>query len=210
MGCPDRSIAQRAESSQAPRRIGASRPNASGRKTRCRSAATGSRRSSLPPINLSAGPNDKFSDVAVDGQYQYIGDAHIVSAQGTFIRERQTLDEGVALGEAANQHNDLKTARLAGSYYFRRTYGGALGVFSTTGSSDSMLYQAAPVFGFETNSPNSNGWTGELSYIPWQNVKILLQYTRYHKFNGASMNYDGTGRNAKDNNTIYLLGWLAF
>ena len=158
----------------------------------------------------TGGPNDKYSDVAVDGQYQYIGDAHIVSAQGTFVRERQTLDGSVALGEAANLHNDLKTARLAGSYYFRRTYGGALGVFSTSGSSDSTLYQAAPVFGFESNSPNSNGWTGEFSYIPWQNVKILVQYTRYHKFNGASMNYDGTGRNAKDNNTIYLLGWLAF
>jgi hypothetical protein len=68
-----------------------------------------------------------------------------------------------------------------------------------------MLYEAAPVFGSETNSPNSNGWTGELSYIPWQNVKILLQYTRYHRFNGASMNYDGTGGEQQ-----YDLGWLAF
>lgn len=155
-------------------------------------------------------PVDRFSDVAVDGQYQFIGDAHIVSAQGTVIRERQKLDESVALGEAAHQHNDLRTRRLAGSYYFRRTYGGALGVFSTSGSSDAMLYQAAPVSGFGANSPNSNGWTGELAYVPWQNVKIVLQYTRYHKFNGARMDYDGTGRNAKDNNTLYLLGWLAF
>jgi hypothetical protein len=32
----------------------------------------------------------------------------------------------------------------------------------------------------------------------------------YSKFNGASNNYDGFGRNASDNNTFYLLGWLMF
>jgi hypothetical protein len=155
-------------------------------------------------------PTDKFSDVAIDGQYQFIGDAHIVSVQTTFIHERQSLDQSVVLGAAANPSNDLKTARLGGSYYFRRTYGGALGVFSTSGSADTGLYQAAPVFGFGTNSPNSHGWLGELTYVPWQNVKLVMQYVSYQKFNGASANYDGTGRNAKDNNTLYLLGWFAF
>jgi hypothetical protein len=51
---------------------------------------------------------------------------------------------------------------------------------------------------------------GEISYVPWQNVKILLQYVNYQKFNGDSTNYDGNGRNAKDNNTLYLLGWFTF
>jgi hypothetical protein len=37
-----------------------------------------------------------------------------------------------------------------------------------------------------------------------------MQYTGYHKFNGTGTDYDGTGRNAKDNNTLYLLGWFAF
>jgi hypothetical protein len=72
------------------------------------------------------------------------------------------------------------------------------------------LYQAAPVFGFGANSPNSHGWLGELTYVPWQNVKIVMQYVSYQKFNGASTNYDGTGRNASDNNTLYVLGWFAF
>jgi hypothetical protein len=30
-----------------------------------------------------------------------------------------------------------------------------------------------------------------------------------HKFDGASSNYDGNGRNASDNNTLYLLVWAA-
>lgn len=116
---------------------------------------------------------DRFNDVAVDGQYQYIGDKHILSAQGTVIREGQTLDASVATGGAENRANDLKTARLGGSYYFRRTYGGALGVFATSGSTDALLYPASAVFGFGTGSPKSSGWTGELSYVPWENVKMF-------------------------------------
>jgi hypothetical protein len=73
-----------------------------------------------------------------------------------------------------------------------------------------LRYPSSPVFGFANGSPDSKGWIGELEYIPWQNVKLVLQYTAYQKFNGDSSNYDGNGRSAKDNNTLYLLGWLAF
>jgi hypothetical protein len=163
---------------------------------------------------------DKFSDVALDGQYQFIGDEHIFSMQGTYIKENQNLDGSVAVAQAAatpvpNTKNHLNTFRLGGSWYYDRLYGAALGYFSTTGSSDSVVYApgatlSTSVSGFANGSPNSNGWIGELDYVPWQNVKILLQYTAYQKFNGASTNYDGNGRNAKDNNTTYLLGWFAF
>ena len=130
--------------------------------------------------------------------------------QTTYIKEKQQLDGSFALGLAENPANDLKTFRLGASYYFRRTVGGALGVFSTTGSTDAIRYAPAPTFGFANNSPNSKGWMAEASYIPWQNVKLLAQYVAYQKFNGETNNYDGTGRNASDNNTLYLLGWLAF
>jgi hypothetical protein len=156
-------------------------------------------------------PVNKFNDTALDGQYQFIGDEHIFSAQTTYIKEKQTLDATFGAGLSENPSNDLKTFRLGGSYYLRRTYGGSLGYFSTTGSSDAVLYSStAAVTGFANNSPNSNGWIGELDYVPWQNVKLLMQYVRYDKFNGASSNYDGNGRNASDNDTLYLLGWFAF
>lgn len=32
----------------------------------------------------------------------------------------------------------------------------------------------------------------------------------YNKFNGGTRNYDGFGRNTGDNNTLYLLTWVAF
>ncbi|HYL91078.1 MAG TPA: cytochrome C [Burkholderiales bacterium] len=163
-----------------------------------------------PPGQALAPPSDRFRDTAFDGQYQYIGDDNIVSVQTTYIKEKQKLDGSFPLGLSENPENDLKTFRLAASYYYRRTYGGALGVFSTTGSTDAIRYAPGPTFGFANNSPNSKGWIAEVSYIPWQNVKLLAQYVGYQKFNGETNNYDGTGRNASDNNTLYLLGWLAF
>src|SRR5574340_1785576 len=72
-----------------------------------------------------------------------------------------------------------------------RKYGAALGYFETTGSSDALLYPASvPVVGFANGSPNSNGWTGELDWIPYENTKLALQYTKYNQFNGGSSNYD--------------------
>jgi hypothetical protein len=45
---------------------------------------------------------------------------------------------------------------------------------------------------------------------PWANLKLGLQYTAFSRFNGAGQNYDGFGRNASNNNTLYLFAWVAF
>jgi hypothetical protein len=58
--------------------------------------------------------------------------------------------------------------------------------------------------------PNTSGTIVELDYLPWLNVKLSVQYTNYLRFNGGNMNYDGLGRDASDNNTLYLLAWLAY
>jgi hypothetical protein len=42
------------------------------------------------------------------------------------------------------------------------------------------------------------------------NLRLGLQYTGYWRFNGGSMNYDGFGRSASDNNSVFLFTWLAF
>jgi hypothetical protein len=162
----------------------------------------------LPTGQALGAPTDHFRDVALDSQFQFIGDEQIASVQATYIKENQSLDATFAATESDNQSNTLKTLRVGGSYYFQRTYGGALGYFSTTGSSDATLY--ANLIGSASGSPNSNGWIAELNYLPWQNVKLAFQYTAYQKFNGASSDYDGNGRNASDNNTTYLLAWLNF
>jgi hypothetical protein len=155
------------------------------------------------------GPTDKYSDWAIDSQYQYIGDDHLLTLTGTYISEKQTLDASTVLS-GTNASNDLKTLRLNVSYYYHRKYGAALGYFSTTGSEDAALYAPNPVDGYANNKPDSKGWVAELDWVPYENTKFALQYTMYNKFNGASDNYDGAGRNAKDNNTLYLLSWINF
>ena len=42
------------------------------------------------------------------------------------------------------------------------------------------------------------------------NAKLAVQYTHYLHFDGSSSNYNGEGRNASDNDTLYVELWLAF
>ncbi|MBU6258312.1 MAG: cytochrome C [Burkholderiales bacterium] len=157
-----------------------------------------------------SGLTNQYRDVAVDTQYQYIGDENLVSVIATYISEKQTLDAAYAAGTAANPSNTLKTTRIGASYYYLRKYGGALGYFSTTGSADNLLYAPASLGGSNSGAPDSKGWRMELNWVPYENTKLALQYTAYSKFNGGSANYDGSNRDAKDNNTLYLLGWINY
>ena len=45
---------------------------------------------------------------------------------------------------------------------------------------------------------------------PFANLKLGIQHTIYTQFNGGGKNYDGFGRNAGDNNTLFLFAWMAF
>jgi hypothetical protein len=156
------------------------------------------------------GPTDQFTDTALDAQYQFIGEDHLFTVLSTYIHEKQKLDASFANAFAQNSSNTLKTFKLAGEYYYQRKIGGALGYFDITGSTDTLLYAPAPVGGSATGNPGSSGYTAEFDYLPWLNTKLQLQYVRYNKFNGLSTNYDGSGRNASDNDTLYLLGWVNF
>ena len=171
------------------------------------------------------GPDNRFADVAEDFQYQYVGEHNIVSVAGTHIHESMNLAASFLSGGAANRSDSLNTTRIWANYYYQRRYGGQIGWFSTTGTSDTALYPgpgAAPctnssgssiscgVVTSANGSPDTDGFVGEVSYLPWLNVRLSLQYTHYNKFNGASSNYDGLGRSASDNDSMYLLLWYAF
>jgi hypothetical protein len=153
---------------------------------------------------------DKYTDTAADVQYQFIGEDHLFTVLSTYIHERQKLDASFVDALAANASNTLKTFKLTGEYSYQRMIGGALGFFDTTGSTDTVLYAQAPVTGSLANNPDSRGYVAEVNYLPWLNTKLQLQYIRYDKFNGLGNNYDGAARNASDNDTLYLLGWVNF
>ncbi len=156
------------------------------------------------------GLTDQYKDTAADFQYQFIGENHLFTVLSTYINERQNLDASFANQVAANTSNTLKTFKIVGEYSYQRMIGGSLGVFNTRGSSDSLLYANAPVTGSVSNTPDSRGTVLEADYLPWLNTKFQLQYVRYSKFNGLNTNYDGSGRNASDNNTLYMLAWINF
>jgi hypothetical protein len=165
------------------------------------------------PDGNGQGPTDKFTDIAFDAQYQYIVKKHVLSAQTTFIHENQNWDASYALGDTANKSDHLNTFRINVNYYYRSylgQIGGSAGYFLTTGSKDDLLYSPGPLDGSKTGKPDSDGFILEADFLPWKTGKISLQYTIYNKFNGGHTNYDGSGRNASDNNTICLLVWLMF
>jgi hypothetical protein len=161
------------------------------------------------PSGIS-GPTNNYTDAAVDLQYQYIKEKRILTLQSTYIHEKQQLDASFASGASANQSDTLETFKAAATYYHNRKLGGTLSYFNTWGSEDSGLYQPDPVDGSRTGKPNTNGFILEFDYLPWLNTKFSVQYTLYNEFNGASSNYDGSGRDASDNNTLYVLAWLMF
>jgi hypothetical protein len=157
--------------------------------------------------SISSGPTDRFVDQGFDAQYQYITDPHVVTAQATYIKEKQTLNATALGGPIQDPNNEgrLNSLKLKATYYYERKYGATIAYQRVTGQSDNVLY--ATNVG---NVPDWSAWTYELNYVPIQNVRLMLQYTKYTKFNGGTDNYDGTGRNAKDNNVLFFNVWVAF
>lgn len=172
--------------------------------------------SRYPDNTLPGTPTDRFSDYALDAQYQYLTLPHAFTAQAAWIYEKQDWrasfpSGGIGAGPTpANPTDHLTTFKAKASYIYQRKYGGTLAYFSTTGNADTGLYAPAPVTGSGNGYPDTRGLIFELNYLPHPQVKFAVQYTWFLKFNGARSNYDGNGRNAGDNNTLYLLGWFMF
>ncbi len=165
--------------------------------------------SSLYPEGV-LGLRNRFTDIAFDAQYERGLGGGNLTAHAIWIHEKQKLDAGFESGAAEHAENTLKTLRIDASAYTASRVGVTLGYFSTTGSSDAGLFPEEAVGGSATGSPRSSGVIGELSAYPWLNTRFSLEYVAYNKFNGAKTNYDGAGRNAGDNNTLFFLAWLAF
>ncbi len=170
----------------------------------------------------AAPERNKFNDIGVDAAYQFLGTRkHVATVNTSFIRERQTRDAWIAAGEASERKGHLNEFKLNGSYHYDQTWGATVGRFLTSGTADAALYATGNGdFSFANGSPNSSGyilqadwtpWGKEASWnAPWANLRLGAQYTMFTKFNGARNNYDGNGRDAKDNNTLFLFAWTSF
>lgn len=170
--------------------------------------------STYPGRDKSEG-TDQTVDVGFDAQYQYSNDQHDVSLLTSFILEEHHWDASKQLGLSSSSHDSLYSFNITPSYMYDKTYGLTIGYFSIWGDKNEDLY------GTRTGSPDSNGFIFQLDWLPlnknggpsfwpYSNVKFSLQYTLYTEFDGSSSNYDGAGRDAADNNTLYLQTWIAF
>jgi len=155
----------------------------------------------------AVGLNDSYTDYAADAQYEVQAGGNLLSMYATYIHEHQDLTASSSAG-LSNPTDTLKTFNVNGRYHFGSSQAIGLGYFNTTGTTDTLLYPAGAVSGSANGSPNSNGWILQYVYLPRQNVQIAVEYTAYGKFNGGNSNYDGAGRNASDNDTLFLLLWV--
>ena len=186
--------------------------------------------------NLNPGPGariasglagqDGYTDLGVDGGYQYFGDGtHTFSLYGIYLHENRALNGTTnafnsANGTGLSNRSALDQIRLEASYWYQNTYGLTLGLQNTWGNAATQLYQPNPVTGSNNGKPDTTAFLVEADWVPFghedswgapfANVKLGLQYIAYTKFNGGGSNYDGSGRNAADNNTLYGFVWLAF
>jgi hypothetical protein len=168
--------------------------------------------------DAGSGPSDRYTDRGFDAQYQYITDEHRFSFMFNYVHETQSLDASFPSGAAANSNNTLNQINTKFSYYYNKWYGISAGYQRISGTADALLYPSGnSVTGYANGSPNSEAMIYELDWLfAWDNAedrrrnRIILQYVDYSKFNGASSNYDGFGRNARDNNTIYLTWWSVY
>jgi hypothetical protein len=155
-------------------------------------------------VSLQHALTDNFTDMGIDGQYQYIDDDNQLTVTTAWVHEHQKLNASFLALLSTNTSNNLDSYNLVASYYWHRKYGASLGVYGVNGSNDPLY------FGTVSGSSNSTWGVAEVDYVPWLNVKLGLQYTLYTRFDGASTNYDGLGRNASDNNMLFAYLWVTF
>lgn len=159
------------------------------------------------------GPTNTYTDVAVDAQYERVLPKlanDIVTIHTTYIHENSDLDAFFDAGTASLVTHHLNTFRVDGVYHFGYRYIPSIAYFVTTGTADPLLYPANPISGSNNGDPKNAGFLLNFTYWPVQNVRLAAQYTAYTEFNGMSSNYDGFGRNASDNNSLYLYVGLIF
>lgn len=163
--------------------------------------------------NTIVGPEDIYTDAAVDAQFERVLPKwrdNLITLRGTYIHENSTLNAEFDAGAASLLNHHLNTFRVNAVYHFGYRYAPAFEYFATTGTTDPLLFAPAAMTGSANGSPNSKGYILNFTYWPVQNIRLAAQYTGYTEFNGAGTNYDGSGRNAGDNNSLYLLVGLVF
>ena len=156
------------------------------------------------------GPEDAYTDYGLDFQWDRNIGKDVFSLRSSYVRENSNLVASLAAGTAGLTDHHLNAFNANAEYHFGNRYSTAFGWFTTTGTSDPLLYPQGDVTGNTNGNPQSTGYILNFSFWPTQNFDLAAQYTGYTRFNGAATNYDAAGRNATGNNALYLLARFVF
>ena len=143
-------------------------------------------------------PRNKYRDLGVDGNYQFLGTReHVATLGGSYIREHKT--DGTT-----NLVSTVDEYKLNASYHYNQTWGMGAGVFAN---------KALDAVGADAGT---RGYLWQLDWTPWgkeghsapapwsaANLRLGAQYWVYSKFNGNTAN-------ARDQNTLYIFAWTSF
>lgn len=179
----------------------------------------------FPGRDRSTGTSDRYTDLGLDTSWIRPLKSGTLTFNARYTHEKQSLDATCLLGMADGSiapvplpscaDNTLNEARADASYYWHNVVGVTVSPFSITGSSNPFIYPD-----YRTSKPNSSGVQLQVDGTPWGNgkspfgprfnMRVGAQYTLYTRFNGARRDFDGSGRNASDNNSLRVFTWIAF
>ena len=154
------------------------------------------------------GKTDNYADLGFDVSYELGFPAGSLAIHPVYLGEKQKLNATYETAGSSNLSNTLNSFKVSAELFLKQGVGFTMGYFNTNGSADAIYYNN--LNDGPSDKPDSNGYMAEFDYLRWHNVKLSVAYTIYSKFNGVSSDIDGHGRNARDNNTAYVLAWFNF
>lgn len=182
----------------------------------------------IPYYNMGMGAN-YYVEYNADANYSYMmDDSNMLMAMVKYTHDSMNMGASQVQEFSSNNSNYLDSVMMMGMWTYKQTYNLTVGWNYMKGSSDIHLYNGAgdgfngvqAISGSANGSPNTNSFLFEADYVPfgkgsfaadpYLNVRLSLQYWAYTEFNGAAKNYDGAGRNATGNNTLYFVGNMMF
>ena len=137
-----------------------------------------------PDSLMAQGATDKYRDVGLDAQYQYLLEPHTLTAQINYLRENRSYADaasnpgffdvtGVIPVADPGSTDSLNMLRAKATYIYKSTYGACLQFFNITGSTNTATLTAGYVdnsgavsgsgglSGNITGNPGSRGFTYE-------------------------------------------------
>jgi len=138
---------------------------------------------------------DKYTDVAIDGEYQYIQGKNTVTVAARNTWENQTLNGSHALGNVSSKTGTLSSFSGYGAYTYNNRYIADVGYHHTTSTGAAV----------QNSGGDSSNYIAELAYLPVPKIKVALMYEGFLKVNGKTDAADTT-----DYNTLSLGAWFMF